>query len=44
MPLGIIAERNMVKRVCLKNLATSKIKAEEIMSSPANYDNVIRLY
>jgi signal-transduction protein with cAMP-binding, CBS, and nucleotidyltransferase domain len=33
-PLGIITERDMVKRVCLKNLAASRIKAEEIMSSP----------
>ena len=32
-PLGIITERDMVKRVRLKNLATSRIKAEEIMSS-----------
>ncbi|MFZ0895548.1 MAG: CBS domain-containing protein [Candidatus Nitrosopolaris sp.] len=33
-PLGIITERDIVKRVCLKNLAASRIKAEEIMSSP----------
>src|SRR5207248_9783475 len=32
-PLGIITERDMVKRVCLKNLAASRIKTEEIMSS-----------
>ena len=32
-PLGIITERDMVKHVCLKNLATNRIKAEEIMSS-----------
>ncbi len=32
-PMGIITERDMVKHVCLKNLATSRIKAEEIMSS-----------
>jgi signal-transduction protein with cAMP-binding, CBS, and nucleotidyltransferase domain len=32
-PLGIITERDMVKRVCLKNLATSRIKAEELSSS-----------
>jgi signal-transduction protein with cAMP-binding, CBS, and nucleotidyltransferase domain len=31
-PLGIITERDMVKRVCLKNLAASRIKAEEIGS------------
>ena len=43
-PLGIITERDMVKRVCLKNLATSRIKAEEIMSSPLitimSYDSI----
>ena len=31
---GIITERDMVKRVCLKNVAASRIKVEEIMSSP----------
>jgi signal-transduction protein with cAMP-binding, CBS, and nucleotidyltransferase domain len=31
---GIITERDMVKRVCLKNIAASRIKVEEIMSSP----------
>jgi len=43
-PLGIITERDMVKRVCLKDLATSRIKAEEIMSSPLitimSYDSI----
>ena len=43
-PLGIITDRDMVKRVCLKNLATSRIKAEEIMSSPLitimSYDSI----
>jgi signal-transduction protein with cAMP-binding, CBS, and nucleotidyltransferase domain len=42
-PLGIITERDMVKRVCIKNLATSRIKAEEIMSSPLitmSYDSI----
>jgi len=43
-PLGIITERDMVKRVCLKNLAASRIKAEEIMSSPLitimSYDSI----
>src|ERR687890_2322021 len=33
-PIGIITERDMVKRVCLKNIAASRIKVEEIMSSP----------
>ncbi|HZA07179.1 MAG TPA: CBS domain-containing protein [Nitrososphaeraceae archaeon] len=31
---GIITERDMVKRVCLKDIAASRIKVEEIMSSP----------
>jgi signal-transduction protein with cAMP-binding, CBS, and nucleotidyltransferase domain len=43
-PLGIITERDMVKRVCLKNLAASRIKAEEITSSPLvtimSYDSI----
>ena len=43
-PLGIITERDMVKRVCLTNLAASRIKAEEIMSSPLitilSYDSI----
>ncbi len=33
-PLGIITERDMIKRVCLKILAASRIEVEEIMSSP----------
>ncbi|HZA68972.1 MAG TPA: CBS domain-containing protein [Nitrososphaeraceae archaeon] len=33
-PIGIITERDMVKRVCLKNVAASRIKLEEIMSAP----------
>src|SRR5437899_8836762 len=43
-PMGMITERDMVKRVCLKNLAASRIKAEEIMSSPLitimSYDSI----
>ncbi len=43
-PLGIITECDMVRRVCLKHLATSRIKAEEIMSSPLitimSYDSI----
>src|ERR671910_529007 len=31
-PIGIITERDIVKRVCLKNVAASRIKLEEIMS------------
>jgi signal-transduction protein with cAMP-binding, CBS, and nucleotidyltransferase domain len=41
---GIITERDMVKRVCLKNIAASRIKLEEIMSSPLitimSYDSI----
>jgi signal-transduction protein with cAMP-binding, CBS, and nucleotidyltransferase domain len=33
-PIGIITERDIVKRVCLKNVAASRIKQEEIMSAP----------
>jgi signal-transduction protein with cAMP-binding, CBS, and nucleotidyltransferase domain len=32
--VGIITKSDMVKRVCLKNVAASRIKIEEIMSSP----------
>ncbi len=43
-PLGIITERDMVKRVCLKNLAAIRIKIEDIMSSPLltimSYDSI----
>ena len=34
LPIGIITERDIVKRVCLKNVAASRIKLEEIMSAP----------
>jgi signal-transduction protein with cAMP-binding, CBS, and nucleotidyltransferase domain len=41
---GIITERDMVKRICLKNVAASRIKIEEIMSSPLitimSYDSI----
>ena len=43
-PIGMITERDMVKRVCLKNVASSRIKVEEIMSSPLitimSYDSI----
>lgn len=43
-PIGMITERDMVKRVCLKNIASSRIKVEEIMSSPLitimSYDSI----
>src|SRR5919199_3821793 len=43
-PIGIITERDLVKRVCLKNVVASRIKVEEIMSSPLipvmSYDSI----
>ena len=43
-PMGIITERDMVKRVCFKNVASSRIKVEDIMSSPLitimSYDSI----
>lgn len=33
-PLGIITERDLVKRVCLENIAAEKVMVEDIMSSP----------
>jgi signal-transduction protein with cAMP-binding, CBS, and nucleotidyltransferase domain len=33
-PMGIITERDMVKRVCFKNVSASRIKVEDVMSSP----------
>jgi signal-transduction protein with cAMP-binding, CBS, and nucleotidyltransferase domain len=43
-PLGIITERDIVKRVCLKNVPAGRIEVEEIMSSPLitimSYDSV----
>ena len=33
-PIGIITERDLVKRVCLESLTASKVLVEEIMSSP----------
>jgi signal-transduction protein with cAMP-binding, CBS, and nucleotidyltransferase domain len=43
-PHGIITERDMIKRVCLKNIAASRIEVEEIMSSPLitimSYDSI----
>lgn len=33
-PIGIITERDMVKRVCSKSVAASRIKLEQIMSTP----------
>ena len=43
-PFGIITERDMVKRVCLKNVPAGRIGVEELMSSPLitimSYDSV----
>src|SRR5215472_5576013 len=43
-PLGIITERDMVKRVCFNNVSSSRIKVEDIMSSPLitimSYDSI----
>jgi signal-transduction protein with cAMP-binding, CBS, and nucleotidyltransferase domain len=43
-PMGMITERDMVKRVCLKSVVSSRIKVEEIMSSPLitimSYDSI----
>lgn len=33
-PIGIITERDLVKRVCLENFKADKVLVEEIMSSP----------
>jgi signal-transduction protein with cAMP-binding, CBS, and nucleotidyltransferase domain len=43
-PIGIITERDLVKRVCLKDVAASRIKLEEIISAPLitvmSYDSI----
>jgi len=43
-PLGIITERDLVKRICLKNLNAKDVLAEDIMTSPLitimTYDSV----
>jgi signal-transduction protein with cAMP-binding, CBS, and nucleotidyltransferase domain len=43
-PIGIITERDMVKRVCLESLNASKVLVEDIMTSPLitimTYDSV----
>lgn len=43
-PVGIITERDIIKRVCLENISASNIQIEEIMSSPLitimSYDSV----
>jgi signal-transduction protein with cAMP-binding, CBS, and nucleotidyltransferase domain len=43
-PMGMITERDMVIRVCLKSVVSSRIKVEEIMSSPLitimSYDSI----
>jgi predicted transcriptional regulator len=43
-PIGIVTERDIVKRVCTKNIAASRIKLEQIMSAPLitimSYDSI----
>jgi signal-transduction protein with cAMP-binding, CBS, and nucleotidyltransferase domain len=43
-PIGIVTERDIVKRVCLKDVAASRIRLEEIVSTPLitimSYDSV----
>jgi signal-transduction protein with cAMP-binding, CBS, and nucleotidyltransferase domain len=43
-PLGIITERDLVKRICLKNLISKDVLIEDIMTSPLitimTYDSV----
>ena len=43
-PIGIVTERDIVKRVCLKDVAASRIKLEEIISAPLisimSYDSI----
>ena len=42
--IGIVTERDIVTRVCLKDVAASRIKLEEIMSTPLisvmSYDSI----
>lgn len=33
-PIGIVTERDFLRRICVKNLKASEIKLEQIMSSP----------
>ena len=43
-PMGMITQPDMVKRVCFKNVSSSRIKVEDIMSSPLitimSYDSI----
>ena len=43
-PIGIVTEKDLVRRVCLKNISASRFAVEEIMSSPLitimSYDSV----
>ena len=34
VPIGIITEKDLVRRVCLKDMSASRFTVEEIMSSP----------
>jgi CBS domain-containing protein len=33
-PTGLITERDLVRKVCIKNVRTSEVKNKEVMSSP----------
>jgi len=43
-PVGIITERDIIRRVCLENISANNIQIEDIMSSPLitimSYDSV----
>ena len=40
-PLGIITERDIVKRVCLKNLGSKQNKSRRNYVFSPNYDNAL---
>ncbi len=33
-PVGIITQRDLIKRVCLENISAAKVQVEDLMSSP----------
>ena len=44
LPIGIITERDIIKKVCVTNTLPNEMKADEIMSSPVitimSYDSI----
>lgn len=44
LPLGIITERDIIKKVCVTNTLPNKVKVDKIMSSPVitimSYDSI----